>query len=161
MTANLSATRDGGRATFLLEVALDRARLKQRLAAVLLAERTERGLGDARRFPQPAMAAVLGYSLRQYQRLEDPDDPNLPSWNNIEVIADKLGLDPSDLFGDDGSEPKPTENGSATPPPQSELDALRQDLQEQREQLARMEALLHRALGEHPDAPQRRQGSGG
>lgn len=112
MAANLSATRDGGRSTFLLEVALDRARMKQRLAAALLAQRVERGGGDARRFPQPAMAQLLGYSLRQYQRLEDPDDPNLPTWNNIESIGDKLGLNASELFGDEPEGEQP----AATPP---------------------------------------------
>jgi len=114
MAANLSATHDVGRSTFLLEVALDRARMKQRLAAALLAQRVERGGGDARRFPQPAMAQLLGYSLRQYQRLEDPDDPNLPTWNNIEAISAKLNLNASAIFGED--EPVEEPPAPATPP---------------------------------------------
>jgi hypothetical protein len=97
----MAATRDGGRATFLLEVALDRARTKARLAGVLLQERARRGGGDARRFPQPQMAALLGYSLRQYQRLEDPEDTSLPGWNDLERIMGRLELDASTIFDDD------------------------------------------------------------
>lgn len=82
-------------------MALDRARLKQRLSAALIKERTQRGNGDARRFPQPKMAELLGYSLRQYQRLEDPNDGNLPSWDSLETILDKLGLSSDDIFGGD------------------------------------------------------------
>lgn len=101
MARHVAATRDGGRATFLLEVALDRARTKARLAAILRSERAQRGAGEASRFPQPEMARLLGYSLRQYQRLEDPDDPSLPRWNELERIMGELGLPASEIFSDD------------------------------------------------------------
>jgi hypothetical protein len=100
MARHLAATSSGGRATFLLEVALDRARMKTRLAGVLAEERARRGGGDARRYPQPQMAQLLGYSLRQYQRLEDPEDPSLPGWNDLERIMEILELDASAIFGD-------------------------------------------------------------
>lgn len=101
MARHLAATHDGGRATFLLEVALDRARMKSRLAGVLNAERAKRGGGDARRFAQPEMARLLGYSLRQYQRLEDANDPSLPSWSDLERIMELLDLDATQIFGAD------------------------------------------------------------
>lgn len=108
----MTATPGVTRGTFLLEVALDRARVKQRLAAALTRERERRGGDDARRFPQPKMAELLGYSLRQYQRLEDPDDPSLPRWDDLEKIADKLGLEGDELFGDATAEPTTPEVAS-------------------------------------------------
>lgn len=74
--------------------------MKERLSAALIAERARRGGGDPRRFPQPKMADLLGYSLRQYQRLEDANDPNLPTWNRIEIILARLELDADALFGE-------------------------------------------------------------
>jgi hypothetical protein len=47
------------------------------------------------------MAQLLGYSLRQYQRLEDPEDPSLPGWNDLERIMGRLELDASTIFDDD------------------------------------------------------------
>lgn len=147
MASNLSATRDVGRATFLLEVALDRARMKERLAAVLLAERAKRGHGDPRRFAQPAMADLLGYSLRQYQRLEDPDDPNLPGWSKLEAIADKLGLEASGLFGGDADAQVSTATNGE--PLQLDESVLRQMVEEAVEgALAETNALLRRLLDE-------------
>lgn len=65
---------------------------------MLREERVRRGGGDGRRFPQPVMADLLGYSLRQYQRLEDPGHPSLPPRRKLELIARRLGLDTSRLF---------------------------------------------------------------
>lgn len=130
----MSATWSGGRARFLLEVALDRSRMKERLADALIQERTRRGNGDPRRFPQPKMAELLGYSLRQYQRLEDPEDGGLPSWENLDAIAERLGLNPADLF-DDASAAKPV----VEPEPD-----LRARLQKVEERLSKSEALLRR-----------------
>lgn len=96
-----SATRDGALSTFLLEVAFDRARMKKRFAAALLEQRAERGGGDPRRFPQPEMAALLGVGLRQYQRWEDPEDPSLPYWRNLEQIAEELNVDVAEIVGSD------------------------------------------------------------
>jgi transcriptional regulator with XRE-family HTH domain len=42
----------------------------QDLALVLREGRASLGGGDAKRFPQPRMAELLGVSLRQYQRWE-------------------------------------------------------------------------------------------
>lgn len=101
MARHMSATPLVGLSTFLLEMALDKARMKGRLASVLVDERRKRGHGDAKRFPQPKMAELLGYSLRQYQRLEDADDGSLPSWDDLTEILAKLDRPPSDIFGDD------------------------------------------------------------
>lgn len=120
MTRQMSATRRDGRATFLLEMALDKARMKARLAAVLADERRQRGNGDPRRFPQPEMAALLGYSLRQYQRLEDPDDPSLPTWDDLTAILAKLERDPAEIFADDEElalEAAVASESAATPDP--------------------------------------------
>lgn len=119
----------------MLEVALDRSRMKERLADALIQERTRRGGGDARRFPQPKMAELLGYSLRQYQRLEDAEDGGLPSWENLDAIAEKLGLSPSDLFDDDPGQPA----RRAEPAPD-----LTARLQKVEERLSKSEALLRR-----------------
>lgn len=146
MTVMLAATTGGGRATFLLEMALDRARLKERLAARLFAERAARGHGDARRFPQPEMARLIGYSIRQYQRLEDPDDQSLPSFADLERIAGVLEFDVADLFADD-------DRVEVTPSSDDEIAELRAEVAaalrqveaeraEIREQLARIESLL-------------------
>lgn len=138
MARHLAATHDGCRASFLLEVALDRARIKQRLAAILFAERERRGGGDARRFPQPEMARLLGYSLRQYQRLEDPDDQNLPNWSDLERIMGVLDLDATAIF----------ENGQVppTPPPPNELRELRDHLDRQHEETLRHVQALESTL---------------
>lgn len=45
------------------------------------------------------MAQLLGYSLRQYQRLEDPADQSLPRWSELERITRELGID--SLFTED------------------------------------------------------------
>lgn len=100
MARNATATFNVARATFLLEMALDRAQMKERLARVLLEERTKRGHGDPRRFPQPEMARLLSVALRTYQRWEAPDDPMLPYWRNLEQIAATLDRDLADLVGD-------------------------------------------------------------
>lgn len=143
----MSATLNDARATFLLEVALDRARLKQRLAEALYRERVLRGGGEARRFPQPKMAELLDYSLRQYQRLENADDPNLPSWNDLERIADRLDLDAAALFGDAEDEETVSRD--------DELHALREELGEVRGQLAAVQRLLEERLpAAREDQPQ-------
>jgi transcriptional regulator with XRE-family HTH domain len=113
----MSATQLGGLSTFLLEMALDKARMKGRLAAVLQDERRIRGRGDARRFPQPEMARLLGYSLRQYQRLEDPDDGSLPTWDDLNEILAKLGRPQSDIFAEESDEPPLNGELGATPDP--------------------------------------------
>jgi transcriptional regulator with XRE-family HTH domain len=130
MARHTSATLHDARATFLLEVALDRARLKQRLAEALHRERVRRGGGDARRFPQPKMAELLGYSLRQYQRLENSEDPNLPSWNDLERIAEVLELDAGELFASE--EPEGVSRDA-------EVRVLREELAESRGQYAALE----------------------
>lgn len=95
---NIAATRDSVRATFLLEVALDEARTRQRVADFLLQERSRRGHGDARRFPQPKMADLLGVSLRTYQHWEAAD--TMPTWRNLEEVAGRLKVDVTDIIGE-------------------------------------------------------------
>lgn len=139
MASNLSATLAGTRATFLLELALDRAHLKARLAARLLDERTRRGMGDARKFPQPKMADLIGYSLRQYQRLEDAEDSSMPSFADMEEIAAKLEFDMAELFAD---EPEETPAEDVTPSPSPG------DVGELRRELAHLRGALQRAQDE-------------
>jgi hypothetical protein len=150
MARQMSATRRDGLATFLLEMALDKARMKARLASVLLEERQQRGHGDARRFPQPAMAALLGYSLRQYQRLEDPDEGSLPLWEDLTQILAKLGRPDSDIFGEDADAADPAESLELEPSPNP--NTPNPDLAEE---LAALGAKIDRilALLEPPDAP--------
>jgi transcriptional regulator with XRE-family HTH domain len=141
MARHMSATRDSGRATFLLEVALDRARMKTRLARLLFEERVKRGGGDAHRFAQPEMARLIGYSARQYQRLENADDPSLPGWRDLERIMEKLDLDPSAIFSEEENEPEvsaPTGDGQA-----DRLEA----------QIARLIGLLEAEQAQRADQP--------
>lgn len=159
MARNLTATRDGGRATFLLEVALDRALVKQRLAAALLAERERRGGGDARRFPQPQMALLLGYSLRQYQRLEDGNDQSLPSWSDLDRIADTLGLDAGELFGEVSREDGPPAPASGGIDHAPLLERLLQEILEIREGQDAIAQRLER-LEARPTRPRRRRAAG-
>lgn len=98
MTRPMSATWNATRSTFLLEVALDQARVRQRLAAALLRERGKRGRGDARKYPQPEMARLLNLSLRQYQRIEAGE--SMPRWRTLEQMADRLDITVADLIGD-------------------------------------------------------------
>ena len=100
MACYKSATFDGVRGSLLLELALDRARLKERFAAMLLDERAQRGHGDARRYPQPKMAAELGLSLRQYQRWENPADPSMPGTEEMLKVCEAFSRSPSELFGE-------------------------------------------------------------
>lgn len=76
-------------ATFLLEMALDQARIRQRIAERLIAWR---GAGI-----QPDAARALGISGRQYQRLEKAQ--STPRWRTIEQIADRMGISVGDLIG--------------------------------------------------------------
>ena len=102
----MTATRDDVRSTFLLELALDRAHLKKRFAALMLSGRTKRGYGDARKYPQPEMARELGVSLRQYQRWEDPDHPSMPTFPGVTKLCERLGVDTSILFTEPEPEPE-------------------------------------------------------
>lgn len=143
MTRSLSATGNGGRATFLLEVALDRARIKQRFAKLLYDERVRRGGGDARRFPQPEMAQLLGIGMRQYQRWEDPDDGSLPYWRNIEAIGEKLDVDVSDLFNavqqlEPEESPEPADLASLRRELATEIGRLRDVTDQLEERLAEL-----------------------
>lgn len=141
MARHLAATPHGGRATFLLEVALDRARMKARLAGILVAQRSERGGGDARRFPQPEMARLLGYSLRQYQRLEDANDPSLPSWSDLERIMGILDLDAAAIF-----EPYDDEQPSTLVSRDVELQELRDQISSNHDEvIKRLDALAELA----------------
>lgn len=140
MASNVSATRRDGLSTFLLEMALDKARMKERLAAVLLEERKKRGHGDARRFPQPEMASLLGYSLRQYQRLEDPNEGSMPVWGDLYEILDKLGRPHTDIFGDE--EPPPVEPPPDEPESGDPIKALSERFSTLERQMARIERLL-------------------
>lgn len=65
----------------------DRHVVKERFAEALVEERLRLGLS------QPATAKLIGYSLRQYQRFEDPRDQGLPSLERLKDIIDRLGLD--------------------------------------------------------------------
>lgn len=104
--------------------------MKARLAAVLLAERTRRGGGDPRRFPQPEMARLIDYSLRQYQRLEDENDSSIPTWNVLERIMGILDLDPSVIFAPaEEEEDQPTED---------QMVALREEVAEVRAMVAEL-----------------------
>lgn len=71
--------------------------MRKHLAARLLAERIKRGHGEARRFPQPEMARELGVSGRAYQGWEGEE--RLPSWRNLEKMADHFGTTTEDLLG--------------------------------------------------------------
>lgn len=100
MTLHMSATRSDMRGSLLLEVALDRAKLKERFAALLFSERARRGHGDPRSYPQPEMAHDLSMSLRQYQRWENPDDPSMPTTKDLMLVCEKLERNPAELFED-------------------------------------------------------------
>lgn len=58
------------------------------MSDVLYEGRVQLGGGDAKRFPQPRMADLLGVSLRQYQRWESGDSH--PSARAVERIRRML-----------------------------------------------------------------------
>lgn len=78
-------------ATFLLEMALDQARIRQRIAERLTAWRESKNL------IQPDAARVLGLSARQYQRLEKAQ--STPRWRTIEQVAERMEISVADLIG--------------------------------------------------------------
>ena len=128
----VSATHNRAMSTFLLEMALDEARLRQRLGERLLAEREQHGGGNARRFPQPRMAELLGVTLRTYQDWEGGN--RVPSWRNLEEIAAKLNVPVSELVGD--AETAAEEQPEATPSPDlvlQRLDQLEQSVESLRQ----------------------------
>lgn len=133
-----SATSARGLSTFLLEMALDEARIRERLSERLLAERETRGGGNTRRFPQPMMADLLDVTLRTYQEWEGA--VRVPSWRNLEKIAERLGIEITELFEDDEEEVEPAVTF------ESELHALREELAGVRAVVERVEKLL-RASG--------------
>lgn len=98
------ASSDGGKmtptktrhmATFLLEMALDQERVRQRIAARLLAWRQSKNL------IQPDAARQIGISNRQYQRLEAGH--STARWATIDMVADGLGISVEDLIGEGAS----------------------------------------------------------
>lgn len=98
--------------------------MKQRFAAALHDARRKRGGGDASTFPQHKMAEEIGYSLRQYQRLENPNVADLPPWTKIEKIADQLDLDLSTLFAD----PEPANGATPSADVRLLFRSIREDL---------------------------------
>lgn len=122
-----SATTARQRATFLLEVALDEAQIKERLAAALREWRGRRSQLD--------VYAETGLSYRQYQRLENAQ--SLPRWRTLEAIAERTGIDLADIVGD-GEERETLTS--------SESDGLREELAEVRGELAELRRLFEERL---------------
>ena len=149
----IAATNNRALSTFLLEMALDEAHIRERLAALLLAERAKRGGGDARRFPQPRMAALIEVETRAYQDWEA--GVRIPKWSNLEKIAEVLKLEVADLVGDSVQplveEPK-TQKAAVTE------EAFRREVRGQLEAiLAKVEAVQARlGDGESRKAARRR-----
>ena len=108
----MSATWSDVRGSLLLAVALTRAQVKERFAAMLLSERTKRGHGDPRNYPQPEMARELNVSLRQYQRWEDANDPSMPGTGGLLKVCETLGRDPQEIYDD--PEPEAVEEDKFT-----------------------------------------------
>lgn len=125
-----SATTARQRATFLLEVALDEARIKERLAAALRKWRGPRSQLDVYR--------ETGLSYRQYQRLENAQ--SLPRWRTLEELAERTGIDMAEIVGGD------EEAEAAEPTRDDEIHALREELGEVRGELAEMHRLLEERL---------------
>lgn len=152
--AKLAATGTGGLSTFLLEMALDEARLRERFAAALLDWRKRRGGGDAERFPQLEAARELGAGYRTYQHWEAAD--HLPRrWADVERILELIGATNSDLFAED-EPPAPIELEGASDDPSQE--PLLAELAELRTAIARVEAGLAR-LADRLEPPSEAAGS--
>lgn len=101
----MTTTIDRARSRFLLEVALDQERIKQRLARLLREHR------ESQR-PKPSQLQVsleLGdvVSYRQYQRWEAAE--SMPEWKQLEAIAVYLGIGVDDLLDDDEVDELPAE----------------------------------------------------
>lgn len=91
----MTATTARHRATFMLEVALDAANVRERLAAALREWRGTR--------PQLAVYQLTGLSYRQYQRVENAQ--SMPRWRNLEQLAERTGIDLAHVIGEDESSP--------------------------------------------------------
>lgn len=140
----MTATNARHRATFLLEVALDAARINEQIAGRLRAERERRHL------TQEKMAPLVGLSLRQYQRLENGQ--SMPRWSNIEQIAAALDLDVSALLeAEPGDEAEPVAGASGGT---AGFDDAR--LERMEGQIAEVRTLVLELLG-RPGAPTERR----
>lgn len=89
----MTPTKTRHMATFLLEMALDQERVKQRIAARLKSWR------DGTRMNQADAARHVGLSYRQYQRLEKAQ--STARWRTIEMLAERLEINVGDLIGED------------------------------------------------------------
>lgn len=89
----MTPTKTRHMATFLLEMALDQERIRQRVASRLIAWRGGLTQQDA--------AARLGISYRQFQRLERGQSTG--RWRTLELLADGMGISVGDLIGEEGS----------------------------------------------------------
>lgn len=82
------------RSTFLLEVALDQERLKQRIAERLRDYRQSLGPG----YPQEKVAPLFGVGFSTYQRWERA--VSMPRWTHLERMAEVMRIDIAELVGD-------------------------------------------------------------
>lgn len=103
-------TRARARATFLLEVALDQERIKQRVGDLLREHRRKLG------YPQERVAPLFGVSFRTYQRWEGAEV--MPRWSQMETIAEQLGVDVSEIVGEQAHAPPLVETEPLVPPAQ-------------------------------------------
>jgi transcriptional regulator with XRE-family HTH domain len=129
------------RATFLLEVALDQERLKQRIAEVLRRER------ERRHITQMVVATDLEQlSYRQYQRVENGQ--SMPRWKALEELAGYFDISLSDLLGEE-ADPAAVEQASGADEILALLDAMDRRLRR-----------IERRLEKLPqDAPQPKRGA--
>lgn len=124
--AQLTATRSYGAASFLLEMALGEAQLRERFGRALFDWRKRRGRGDAKRFSQAAAAGELEVSLRTYQHWEAAK--HLPrSWADIEAVCEAIGVDAAVILGDAPAE-EPRHLRAVSPGSEDPLDRLEERL---------------------------------
>lgn len=158
----LAATVARNAATFQLQMALDDALMRERFGEALLAWRTKRGRGDARRFPQGDAARELdgalrdGCSLRTYQSWEA--GARMPRrFSTVEEILDYIGSPVSAILEIDepSSLPEaPAEGGAAT------LAAILDGIQRLERRMDRLEENRFRA-GRDGRSGRRAAGGGG
>lgn len=148
----MTATRGCQAATFLLQVALDEARIRARIAAALRDYRqrqappwTQDTMAEYLREVGKQMAPFRTVSNRQYARWEN--EQSTPENRGIELIGKAIDLDPAVFYtpeedDDDLADVKIIPR--ATDPRDEELRALHEELAAIREKLERQDGQMDR-----------------
>jgi hypothetical protein len=160
----MTATSERARATFLLEVALDEQRVRERVAETLRAYRAAQRppitqyemhltVNERMKEHHPEVEhRKRSISYRQYQRWENAQSK--PAWIFLEPTADFGGFDVSEFYARPGDAEEPTEPEAVTlREAAAQLSAAAAALVEEAGQLAAVRERLEARLESQEEVP--------